>query len=237
MVEHALRGNENAKQKWRETVVQGWFDDTDEPVSAFLSRANKFLRDPEHSIKTMSIFESLEETQSYVVFLKMTGLAASLLFGYFEARKLEFASAGAAGGGTPPLYGFTSFVSSEGHAFCLKKTGVPASHVIVQGLQSMVHLAHTCWDLMGPVKTAQVFRLSKEHNRSMKEENIESRMEKHVCPQFPPYADERAVDPADFLNPSGDPRLPFSLLQQEIRDHFMGDDRPQVSCQRLRGGI
>jgi hypothetical protein len=28
-----------------------------------------------------------------------------------------------------------------------------------------------------------------------------------------------------------------ALLQQEIRDHFMGDDRPQVSCQRLHGGL
>jgi hypothetical protein len=62
MVEHALRGNENAKQKWRENVVQRWFH-TDEPSSAFLSRANKFLRDPEHRIKVMHIFESLVETQ------------------------------------------------------------------------------------------------------------------------------------------------------------------------------
>jgi hypothetical protein len=62
MVEHALSGNENGKQKWRDRVAQGWFH-TDEPASAFLSRANKFLRDPEHSIKGMSIFESPVETQ------------------------------------------------------------------------------------------------------------------------------------------------------------------------------
>ena len=90
----------------------------------------------------------------------MSGLAASLLFGYLEARKLDLASAaGAAGGGRTLLHGFTSFVSSEGHAFSLIKTGVPASHVIAQGLQCLVHLAHTCWEVMGPVKTAQEFLL------------------------------------------------------------------------------
>ncbi len=162
MVEHALRGNENAKQKWRENVVQDWFL-TDEPFSAFLSRANKFLRDPEHSIKGMSIFKSLVETQSYVVFTKLSGLAASLLFGYLEARKLDLASAGgAARGGRTLLHGFTIFVSSEGHAFSLSRTGMHSLHVIVQGLQGMVHLAHTCWEMMGPVKTAQAFLLLQE---------------------------------------------------------------------------
>jgi len=43
--------------------VQDWFH-TDEPSSAFLSRVNKFLReDMKHSIKGLSIFESLVETQ------------------------------------------------------------------------------------------------------------------------------------------------------------------------------
>jgi hypothetical protein len=43
--------------------VQDWFR-TDEPSSAFLSRANTFLReDMEHSIKGLSIFESLVEAQ------------------------------------------------------------------------------------------------------------------------------------------------------------------------------
>jgi hypothetical protein len=164
MVEHALRGNENAKHKWRENVVQDWFH-TDEPFSAFLSRANKFLRDPEHSINDMRIFESVVETQSYVVFLKMSELTAFLLFGYLEARKLDFASAaGAAGGGCTLLHGFTSFVSSEGHAFSLRKTGVSASNVIVQGLQCLVHLAHTCWEIMGPVKTAQDYLLQDDRN-------------------------------------------------------------------------
>jgi hypothetical protein len=163
MVGHALRGNEDAKQKWRENVVQGWFDKTDEPASAFLGRANKFLSDPEHSIGGMIIFESVVETQSYVVFIKLSGLAAFLLMGYLEARKLDFASAaGAAGGGRSLLHGFTSFVSSEGHAFSLNKTGLPALHVIVEGLQGMLHLAHTCWEMMGPVKTAQAFLLSEE---------------------------------------------------------------------------
>ena len=74
MVEHALLRNENGKRKWREIVVQGWFDQPDEPDSDFLLRANKFLRDPEHSINDMCIFESPVETQSYVTFTTMSGL-------------------------------------------------------------------------------------------------------------------------------------------------------------------
>jgi hypothetical protein len=58
-----------------------------------LVRANRFLReDLERSINGMSIFESVVETTSYVVFLKMSKLTASLFFGYLEARKLNFAS-------------------------------------------------------------------------------------------------------------------------------------------------
>ncbi len=143
--------------------MKDWFENTVDVASDFLVRANKFLSDPEHSIGGMRIFEWVVKTQSYVVFIKMSGLAASLLFGYLEARKLDFASAaGAAGGGRTLLHGFTRFVSSEGHAFSLNKTGVPALHVIVEGLQGMLHLAHTCWEMMGPVKTAQAYLLSED---------------------------------------------------------------------------
>ena len=91
MVAHTQSGNENYQQKWRDRVVQGWFH-TDDPASAFLRRANKFLRDPEHSIKCMSIFDSVVETQKYVVFLKVSGLVVSLLFDCLKSRKLDFAS-------------------------------------------------------------------------------------------------------------------------------------------------
>jgi hypothetical protein len=158
MVEHGLRGNEKAKQIWRENVVQGWIY-TDESVSDFLWKANRFLR--EHSVKGMSIFESVVETQSYVVFLKMSGLAAYLLFGYLEARKLDFTcSAGGAGGGRTLLRGFTSFESSMGHTFSLQKTDFStqiAAHAVIEGLQCLVHLAHACWEVMGPFRTAQEF--------------------------------------------------------------------------------
>jgi hypothetical protein len=50
-------------------------------------------------------------------------------------------------------------VSSERNAFSLSKIGLPSSNVVVQGLQCLVHLAHTFWEVMGPVKTAQVFLL------------------------------------------------------------------------------
>jgi hypothetical protein len=112
----------------------------------------------------MSIFESVVKTQSYVVFLKMSGMTASLFFGYLETRKLDFASAaGTAGGGCTLLHGFTSFVSSEGHAFSISKTGVPFSYVIVRGLQCLVRFAHACWEMMGPIKPAQAFLLQEDH--------------------------------------------------------------------------
>jgi hypothetical protein len=101
VVQHALRGNEERKERWGKEVVNDWFNNTADAASDFIIRANKFLReDMEDSSMGMSIFESVVKTQSYVVFLKMTGLAASLLFGYLEASKLAFAcGAGAAGGG------------------------------------------------------------------------------------------------------------------------------------------
>ena len=40
-------------------------------------------------MRALSGFESVVETQSYVVFIKMSGLAAFLFFGYLEARKLD----------------------------------------------------------------------------------------------------------------------------------------------------
>ena len=108
----------------------------------------------------------MEETKSYVVFTKMpeSGLPASLLFDYLEALKLDLASAaGAARGGHTLLHGFTNFLSSEGgHAFSLRRTGMPSLHVIVQGLQCLLHLAHACWELMSPVKAAQAFIYSLE---------------------------------------------------------------------------
>jgi hypothetical protein len=172
VVQHALRGNEESKERWKNEVVKDWFENTADEASDFLVRGNRFLReDLKDSFKGMSIFERVVETQSDVVFIKMSRLAASLLFGFLEARKLGFiearkldfaSAAGAAGGGRTLLHGFTSFVSSEGHAFSLNPTGVPALHVIVEGLQGMVHLAHNCWEMMGPVKTAQAFLLSGE---------------------------------------------------------------------------
>jgi hypothetical protein len=164
VVQHALCGNKESKERWKNEVVKDWFENKADTDSDFLIRANRFLReDLKVSIKGMSIFEWVVETQSYVVFIKMSGLAASLLFGYLEARKLDFVSAaGAAGGSRTLLHGFTRFVSSEGHAFSLNNAGVPALHVIVEGLQGMLHLAHTCWEMMGPVKTAQAFLVSEE---------------------------------------------------------------------------
>jgi len=53
--------------------------------------------------KGKSIFESVVETQSYVVrgFKKMAGLPVFILLGYLEARKLDFVPGAGAAGGCP----------------------------------------------------------------------------------------------------------------------------------------
>ena len=80
--------------------VDDWFHHTVD----FLTRVKRFLRDDmEHNSKGKSIFESVVETQSYVVrgFKKMTGLAVFVLLGYLETQKLNFAPGAGAAGGRP----------------------------------------------------------------------------------------------------------------------------------------
>jgi hypothetical protein len=164
VVQHALRGNEERKERWKKEVVNDWFNNTADAGPDFIIRANKFLReDMEDSSKGISIFESVVETHSYVVFMKMSALAAFLFFGYLEARKLDFASAaGAASGCRTFLHGFTNFVSSEGQTLNLSKTDTTTKRallIIIEGLLCMMHLAHSCLEVvtevMGPIKTVK----------------------------------------------------------------------------------
>jgi hypothetical protein len=107
------------------------------------------------------IFEKVVKTQSYVAFLKMHRLTAYILFGYFEARKLESeAVAGAAGGTSTLLWGFNLFVSSEGHIFNRTNADMhtkSASLAIVKGLQCLVHHLDPGFLILGPFKTAVEF--------------------------------------------------------------------------------
>lgn len=91
MVQHHLSGHNKSKVEWINQVLKDW-QCNDEPALAFLMRANKFLRDLDHSINGITIIESIVRTNSYVVFLQMHRLATLLFFGFLEASRLEFAS-------------------------------------------------------------------------------------------------------------------------------------------------
>jgi len=144
-----------AKQKWVDVVVNGWLSD-DEPASEFLSRANTFLR--QYGIDTMNVFESVVKTQSYVAFMQMPSLTASLPFGYLESCKLAHVSSGSAVGSRTFLHGFSSFVSSAGRVFRMNNADMPARSAvptIVEGLRCLAHLRdHNC-EMLGPVMTVR----------------------------------------------------------------------------------
>ena len=111
MVRHSLRGHAESVQKWQQDVVKNWFQNGEE-ASAFLFRANYFLR--KHIHNGTSVVNKVIETQSYVAFMRMTRLASLLLFEYLEPRKLQEASApGAAGSSSSLFQGFRMFVSLE----------------------------------------------------------------------------------------------------------------------------
>ena len=142
-----LNSQNEAKQRWGDVVVNGWLSN-DEPASEFLSRANTFLR--QYSIDNMSIFEYVVKTTSYVAFMQMPSLAASLLFGYLEACKLELLSSVGAVGSCTSLHGFSSFVSSAGRVFRLTNADMPARNAvptIVQGLRCLASFRDPKWDV------------------------------------------------------------------------------------------
>jgi hypothetical protein len=141
MVQHYLNGHAKCKDKWSASVLQSWLHD-DEPVSDFLLRANRFLRDSEHSINGMRIIETAVKTKSYVAFMQMPRLATLLLFGFLETRRLDSigSDAGAAGASFDVLHGFCSFVSSAGHVFSLTEDTSPCHKslpITIQGLRCM----------------------------------------------------------------------------------------------------
>ena len=138
----------------------------------------------------MSIFESVVETHSYVVFLKMSGLVASLLFGYLETCKLDFRyTAGAAGGCCTLLHGFVSFVSNEGNTFNCSKTDTPTQiPEIVQCLRFLLHLGRLSWEGMGPVKTPQQFLQESDHDASATHPNKKRKVDSDSDSSVDPWA-------------------------------------------------
>ena len=154
------------KQKWEDSILQDWFF-SDEDVSEFLHRANRFLRDPQHSTDGMRIFERVVATSSYVAAMSMDGLAACIFFGYLEARRLDsLARESTAQGEDPTLHGFNSFVSSHGHLFILALADTPAKGgAVVEGLRCMALLGLAGWDGLGDARAVCELTSSRRHAR------------------------------------------------------------------------
>jgi len=156
MVRHSLKGHAESVRLWQQDVVKNWFQDSEE-ASAFLFRANTFLR--ENVINGIGVVTQVVKMQSYVAFLRMTKLASLLLFEYLDARKLEDTSvSGAKGGSSSPFHGFHMFVSSSSRVLSLTPAEVPAlgaKQTVLQGLRCLARLSAQAWDLLGPIKTAR----------------------------------------------------------------------------------
>ena len=187
MLHEHLSRKESSKQKWISDVVQNWFDN-DVSASDFLLKANTFLRDPQHSVDGMHIFESVVDTTSYAAFMQMPKLAASLLFGYLEVCKLQFlSSTNISGDSCDLLYGFCSFVSSVGHVFGFDgemptRSALPT---IIQGLSCIAQISDSERYMLGSVKTASEFVLLPNDGTDGKMESDEIVMaEKHLPDDF-----------------------------------------------------
>jgi len=154
MVRHALSRHPESERIWERYIVKGWFENS-ESASAFLLRANNFLRT--EFVNGISIVQTVVKTQSYVAFMRMPKLVSLLLFEHLEVCKLENAStAGAARGSNALSHGFCMFVSSSHRVFSLQDADAPACHaqpIVMQGLQCLARLPAPAFEMMGPVRT------------------------------------------------------------------------------------
>ena len=95
MVLHLLQRQSDSLAIWKREVENNWFENV-ESASAFLLRANRFLR--QHLIDGTRILNQVVETQSCVAFMRMPRLALLLLFEFLESHNSEFDSASGAAG-------------------------------------------------------------------------------------------------------------------------------------------
>ena len=137
MARHHLRGHDDVVRVWQQDVVRDWFQNN-ENASAFLLRANRFLR--QHVVDGISVVNHVVKTQSYVAFMRMPSLASLLLFEYLEVRKSEHLSQAAACSSPAPLHGFRMFVSSTRRIFSLTDADMRARRAmptVIRGLQCL----------------------------------------------------------------------------------------------------
>jgi len=153
--------------KWNDDVVGGWYRSRVKPLSAFLARANEFLRDDVGSVQLLACVQ----TQSCVAFLRMPRLAAHIFFEYLNVSKRKAASsAGAAESSTSLWHGFRLFVSNTRSMSSLTPAHVPARSALPtvrQGLECLARLPSQTWETIVPVKTIKHLEEAKTgHSRS-----------------------------------------------------------------------
>jgi len=154
MVQDLLKNNPDLKFR-QDNVVRSWYTTSDDALSNLLRRANRFLN---LQVEFVDLLLKGFTIQSYVAFMRMSRLAACLLFGYLETCKFEssclIGAAGGQGGRDTLSHGFCTFVSSAGQT----DADMPAQSAlptIVEGLQCLTHLPASDWTTLGPVKTAR----------------------------------------------------------------------------------
>jgi len=96
MVKDLLRHNPSSLKFWQENVVRSWYSTSDDTCSDFFRRANNFLI---LQVGFAALLLKGFTIQSYVAFMRMSRLAACLLFGYLETCKFESSCLISAAGG------------------------------------------------------------------------------------------------------------------------------------------
>jgi len=156
MVTKLIVNDDVRLDKWNDDVVGGWYRSRVKPLSAFLARANEFLRDDVGSVQLLACVQ----TQSCVAFLRMSKVAAHIFFEYLDVRKRkELSSPRAAGAvqcSSSLWHGFQLFISNTHRMSSLTRQHEPAQialPIIRQGLECLAHLPAHIWDILGPVES------------------------------------------------------------------------------------
>jgi len=155
MVAKLLIDDDVRLDKWND-VVGGWYRSRVKLPSAFLARANEFLRDDIGSVRLLACVQ----TQSCVAFLRMPKLAAHIMFEYIDVSKRKEISSSNAASAVPcsssPWHGFQLFVSNTHRMSSLTRQHEPARSglpIVRQGLECLARLPAQIWEMLGPVKT------------------------------------------------------------------------------------
>ena len=157
MVSDLLEDHDVRLDTWKDNVVGRWYESRSATPGAFFTRANEFLRDEVGSIQLLACIS----TQSCVVFMRMSKLAAHVFFDYLDVGKRKHATTSRITGAvecssSPVWHGFRLFISSTHRMSSLTRADVPARSALPtvrHGLECLVRLPAQIWELLGPIKT------------------------------------------------------------------------------------